>query len=77
MLAPRASKPPSAKNKACTVSTDAITTSAGQGPSSRASSSPPPRWPLDPVPGIAKLIICAAKTKAPSMPISGTRRSSG
>ena len=29
--------------------------------------------PLDPVPGIAKFIICAANTNAPIMPISGMR----
>lgn len=28
-------------------------------------------WPLEPVPGIAKFIICAAKTNAPKTPISG------
>jgi hypothetical protein len=33
--------------------------------------SPPPRWPLDPVPGIVKLIIWAAKINAPRTPMRG------
>ena len=33
-------------------------------------------WPLEPVPGIAKLIIWAAKINAAKTPISGTLRSS-
>ncbi len=76
MLQPSASRPPSAKNSACTMSTEAMTRKAACGPSRIASSKPPPRWPLDPVPGMAKLIICAANRKAPSTPINGTRRSS-
>ncbi len=36
---------------------------------------PPTIWPLEPVPGIEKLIIWAAKTKAPITPMSGTMRS--
>ena len=76
MLQPKASSPPSMKNKACTASTEAITTKAACGPSRMANRSPPPMWPLEPVTGIEKLTIWAAKTKAPSTPIIGTRRSS-
>ena len=76
MLQPSASNPPSAKKSACTISTEATTRNAACGPRRIASSRPPPRWPLDPVPGILKLIICAANRNAPSTPISGTRRSS-
>ena len=42
------------------------------GPSVAASISPPARCPLEPVPGIVKLIIWAANTNAPITPISGT-----
>src|SRR5674476_1389352 len=38
--------------------------------------SAPPRCPLEPVPGIAKLSIWAAKTKAPATPINGILLSS-
>jgi hypothetical protein len=75
MLQPRASKPPSAKKNACTVNTEAMTRNAAYGPRRIVRISPPPRCPLDPVPGIEKLIICAAKMKAPSTPIMGTRSS--
>ena len=76
MLVPSASRPPSAKKKAWITSTEEIVRNAAWGPSSSESSSPPPRWPEEPVPGIVKLIICAAKMKAPSTPISGTLWSS-
>ena len=76
MLAPRASSPPSAKNSAWTARIEAITRKAASGPNRMASISAPPRWPLEPVPGMAKLSICAAKTKAPATPISGILLSS-
>ena len=75
-LQPKASSPPSAKKRACTSSTEPITSTAAGGPSSAASSSVPTRWPLEPVPGMAKFTICTANTKAPSTPMSGTRPSS-
>jgi hypothetical protein len=71
MLQPSARSPPSAKKNACTVSTDAITIKAAYGPMSMASIIPPPKCPLEPVPGIVKLIICAAKMKAPRTPMRG------
>ena len=37
---------------------------------------PPPRCPLDPVPGMVKFSIWQAKMKAPSTPMSGTSRAS-
>ena len=76
MLQPRASSPPSAKKSAWTVRTEAITRKAACGPRRTARIIPPPRCPLDPVPGIVKLIICAAKMKAPRTPIRGIVRSS-
>ena len=44
---------------------------AAQGPSTALSRMPPITCPLEPVPGIEKLIICAANTKAPITPMSG------
>ena len=41
------------------------------GPSRAESSIPPQRCPEDPVPGMVKLIICAAKTNAPITPMTG------
>ena len=76
MLHPSASSPPSAKKSAWTVSTEAMTRKAACGPRRIARIIPPPRCPLDPVPGIVKLIIWEAKMKAPSTPISGIFRSS-
>ena len=67
--------PPSAKAKACTASTTAITRQASQGPSSTAASVAPRKWPLVP-PAIGKLSIWAAKMNAASTPSSGTRASS-
>ena len=52
--------------------TDERVTNPAHGPRTAASRIPPTRCPLDPVPGIEKLIICAAKTKAPMTPMSGT-----
>ena len=75
MLQPNASSPPSAKKKAWTVRTEAITRNAAYGPRSAVRINPPPRCPLDPVPGIEKLIIWEAKMNAPSMPIMGTKLS--
>ena len=76
MLHPSASSPPSAKKSAWTVRTEAMTRKAACGPRRMARIIPPPRCPLDPVPGIVKLIICEAKMKAPSTPIRGIVRSS-
>ena len=76
MLHPSASSPPSAKKSAWTVNTEAMTRKAACGPRRTARIIPPPRCPLDPVPGIVKLIIWEAKMKAPSTPISGIFRSS-
>jgi hypothetical protein len=45
--------------------------SAGAMPSMAASRTPPTKCPLEPVAGIAKFSICAAKTKAPITPIMG------
>ena len=55
MLQPRASSPPSAKNRACTVSTEAMVRKAACGPKRIARIMPPPRWPLDPVPGMVEV----------------------
>src|ERR1017187_923929 len=52
-----------------------ITTHAAAGPSVQASSAPPTRCPLAPMP-TGKLIICAAKTNAPITPNRGTLASS-
>src|SRR3990172_760039 len=76
MLHPRASSPPSAKNSAWTVRTEAIARKAAWGPRRAARIMPPPRWPLDPVPGIEKLIIGAANTNAAATPMRGAVRSS-
>ena len=54
------------------TSTAEIESSAGAPPSSAASSIPPPMWPLEPVAGIVKFIICAAKTNAPATAIIGS-----
>src|SRR5450759_3939971 len=75
-LHPRARSPPSPKSSAWIARIDTTTRKAACGPRRIASSSAPPRWPLEPVPGSWKLIIWAAKTKAPRTPIKGTRRSS-
>jgi hypothetical protein len=50
---------------------------AAWGPRSIARIIPPPRWPLEPVVGMVKLIICAAKMKAPRTPMRGTVFPSG
>src|SRR5262245_51747889 len=73
MLAPRASSPPSAKIRHCTMSTAAMARTAPLGPSRTAASVPPRRCPEVP-PATGKLIICAAKTKAAVSPRRGTRR---
>ena len=75
ILAPKAMNPPSAKARHWITSTEASVISAAHGPSMADSRMPPTKWPLDPVPGIEKLIIWAAKTNAPMTPISGTMRS--
>ena len=69
-------KPPSAKTRHWITSTEASVSNAAHGPSIAESRIPPTRWPLEPVPGIEKFIIWAAKTKAPITPISGTMCSS-
>jgi hypothetical protein len=51
-----------------------ITSATGAAPSVQASKAPPTRCPLVPTP-TGKLIICAAKTKAPITPRSGMRAS--
>ena len=71
MLHPSAKSPPSANSRHWISSTPIIVKNAAYGPSSAVSSMPPQRWPLDPVPGMVKLIICAAKTNAPMTPITG------
>lgn len=71
MLQPSASRPPSAKNRDCTISTEAIARNPAYGPRRIASIMPPPICPLDPVAGMVKLIICAAKMNAPRTPIRG------
>jgi len=76
MLQPRASRPPSAKKRAWTVNTEAMTRKAACGPRRTARIIPPPRCPLEPVPGIVKLIIWEAKMKAPRTPMRGIFRSS-
>ena len=75
ILAPKAMNPPSAKARHWITSTEASVISAAHGPSMADSRMPPTKWPLDPVPGIEKLIIWAAKTNAPMTLISGTMRS--
>ena len=72
MLQPRASSPPSAKNRHWITSTAASASSAGPPPSRADSRMPPPMCPLDPVPGMVKLIIWAANTKAPPTAIMGS-----
>jgi hypothetical protein len=76
MLQPSASRPPSAKKRACTARMEAITMRAAFLPKRIARSSAPTRCPLEPVPGMAKFSIWAAKTKAPATPISGILLSS-
>ena len=71
MLAPRARRPPSAKSRHCISSTQIIVKKAAYGPTTAESKTPPQRWPDEPVPGMVKLIICAAKTKAPITPMRG------
>src|SRR5262245_26853502 len=73
MLAPRASRPPSAKSKHCSVRTAVITSTAPLGPRSTLASTPPTRWPEVP-PAIGKFTIWAAKTKAAVTPSRGTFR---
>ena len=75
MLHPRASRPPSANTMHCTTSTEANVRNAAHGPRIAERSIPPTICPLDPVPGIAKFIIWAAKTNAPITPMSGRIRS--
>ena len=54
----------------------AMMTMPAAGPNKIARSTPPPRWPLVPGrTGRVKLIIWAAKTKAPITPIRGNRSS--
>ena len=62
--------PPSAKTKACAVSTTASTRQASHGPRRTAASAAPSRWPLVP-PATGKLSIWAAKMNAPVTPSSG------
>ena len=62
-LDPRAKMPPSAKKIACTVKITHIERNATYGPSNIESNRVPIICPLEPVCGIAKLIICRAKTK--------------
>ena len=60
MLSPSAVRPPSAKKRACVPSTMARMTTAAQGPTRTAASTPPSRWPL--IPGITgKLNICGSE----------------
>ncbi len=77
MLHPSARRPPSAKKSAWTTRTEASVRKAAWGPSRIARIIPPPRWPLEPVAGMLKLIIWAAKMNAPRTPINGARASSG
>ena len=73
MLQPRASRPPSWNMRHWTMRMAAMVMIPAAGPMRMASSTPPPRWPLVPgIPGSVKLIIWAAKTKAPITPISGS-----
>lgn len=74
-LQPRASRPPSAKNRHWMTSTDASVSSAGAPPSMAASRMPPPMWPEEPVPGMVKLIIWAANANAPVTAMTGIFRS--
>ncbi len=76
ILHPKARSPPSAKNRAWTVRMDAMVRKAACGPSRIARIIPPPKCPLEPVPGIEKLIIWAAKMNAPRTPMSGALLSS-
>ena len=71
MLHPSARRPPSANSRHWISSTPIIVKNAAYGPSNAVSIIPPQRWPLEPVPGMVKLIICAAKTNAPITPITG------
>ena len=71
MLQPSARSPPSANSRHCISSTPIIARNPAYGPSSAESSIPPHRCPEEPVPGIVKLIICAANTNAPITPITG------
>ncbi len=76
MLQPKAKSPPSWNSRHCTMRIAAMVTMPAAGPNRIARSTPPPRWPLVPgMPGRVKLIIWAAKTKAPITPISGNRSS--
>lgn len=59
------------------TSTDVSVMKPAHGPSMADSNTPPTMCPLEPVPGIEKLIICAAKMKAPITPIKGTMFSWG
>ena len=52
----------------------AMTRNPAYGPRRTAKLRPPPRWPLEPVPGMVKFSIWQAKMKAPSTPMSGTSR---
>ena len=70
-FAPSAIRPPSANSRHWMSSTPIIVKNAAYGPTMAVSSIPPQRWPDDPVPGIVKFIICAAKTNAPMTPMVG------
>ncbi len=74
-FAPSARIPPSLKTRHWTITIPAIESAAAWGPKAMARNVAPTKWPL--VPGrTGKLTICAAKTKAPTTPRSGTLRSS-
>ena len=70
-LQPSARRPPSAKNRHWISRTPIIVRNPAHGPSRADSIMPPHRCPDEPVPGIVKLIICAANTNAPMTPITG------
>lgn len=71
ILHPKAKRPPSPKNKHWTINIDTSDKNPASGPKIAASKTPPVICPLDPVPGIEKLIIWAANTNAPTTPING------
>ena len=71
ILHPSASSPPSANIRHCTNKTPIIVRNPAYGPNNADKSIPPHKCPEEPVPGIVKLIICAANTNAPMTPITG------